>query len=71
MSDVIKISPDAYSCFGCNYIGIRSVETEDGDACPNCGTIEGDGFGQAENDPRIDGDELPAWAWTDQEKAPQ
>ena len=42
-----------WTCFTCNYIG-NSEESDSGEAyCPNCGTIVGDGFGMAENDPRF------------------
>ncbi len=39
----------AYTCYTCGY---RGFDTGDNDGCPECGTIRGDGFGDAENDPR-------------------
>ena len=68
MGEKPKIDMEAYSCFDCNYIGTAYKTTAEGDACPNCGTIEGNGFGLAENDPRITSDELPGWAWTYRER---
>ena len=43
-----------WSCYTCGYVGPDGGfdKCEEG-ACPECGTVSGDGFGMAENDPRI------------------
>lgn len=44
-----------WTCFTCEYRGPADYDPDDPDdeaRCPECGTVEGDGFGMAESDPR-------------------
>lgn len=46
-----------YTCYGCGYRGddisiTGNDDNDEVDACPDCGTQRGAGFGDAENDPR-------------------
>lgn len=52
-NDRRSAEPDQrYTCFTCGYVGTDSVPKEGRESCPDCGTVAGDGFGFAENDPR-------------------
>jgi hypothetical protein len=54
--DRIELPDDSlWSCFTCDYLGADYVSDDTTEACPNCGTHSGDGFGMAENDPRYRG----------------
>lgn len=50
-----------WTCYTCNYEGLAEYETEEERAgevahCPDCGTVDGDGFGMKEHDPRFQDD---------------
>ena len=42
---------DLYTCYGCGYCGPDVDFADDEECCPDCGTLAGEGFGFAENDP--------------------